>query len=202
MAISILDMFSIGIGPSSSHTVGPMRAGLRFLESLQSAIEVTIVDSVKVELFGSLGYTGKGHGSDTAVILGLLGEQPEEVNPETVVDKLQAIEQSGQLLLGKTHIINFKAASDIIFHRRKSLPKHPNGMQFSAYDSDGDLLFSKIYYSVGGGFIVNDDVDDESPVISDTRCLPYPFSTGDELLQQCKDNGLSISALMLANESA
>ncbi|MCP3673354.1 MAG: L-serine ammonia-lyase [Gammaproteobacteria bacterium] len=202
MAISILDMFSIGIGPSSSHTVGPMRAGLRFLESLRSAFEITLIDSVKVELFGSLGYTGKGHCSDKAVILGLLGEQPEEVKPDTVADKLQAIELSGQLLLDKTHIINFTAASHIIFHRRKSLPKHPNGMQFSAYDSDGDLLFSKIYYSVGGGFIVNDDVDDESPVISDTRCLPYPFSTGDELLNLCKSNGLSISALMLANESA
>jgi len=202
MAISIIDMFSIGIGPSSSHTVGPMRAGIRFIKSIATETDLENVKSVKAELFGSLGHTGKGHGSDIAVILGLLGEKPEDVDPDTVQNKLNDIESSVSLLFAGNFPIRFNRKNDIIFHRRKSLPGHPNGMRFSAYDQDEQLIISKIYYSVGGGFIVNENINDESPVISDNRTLPYPFSTGDELLQQCKLNGLSISALMLANESA
>ncbi|MFT5521360.1 MAG: L-serine dehydratase, partial [Enterobacterales bacterium] len=202
MAISIIDMFSIGIGPSSSHTVGPMRAGLLFTETLKSEIDIEKVKYVQIELFGSLGHTGKGHGSDKAVILGLLGEKPEEVDPDTVQAKLDQIAETGLLLLGGIYPVNFKAKPHLIFHRRKSLPGHPNGMKFTAYNVDEELLISKIYYSVGGGFIVNENINDESPVIEDNRTLPYPFTTGDELLTLCTDSGLSISALMLANESA
>jgi len=202
MAISIFDMFSIGIGPSSSHTVGPMRAGLRFIEAVVRHTELSLVDHIKVELFGSLGYTGKGHGSDTAVILGLLGEQPDTVDPDTVAEKLKQIEDSKTLLLNAIVLIKFRMDKHIIFHRRKSLPKHPNGMKFSAYNSRGILLCTKTYYSVGGGFVVNDEVEEDDPILDDTRCLPYPFRTGEELLEQCKSSGLSISALMLANEAA
>jgi len=202
MAISIFDMFSIGIGPSSSHTVGPMRAGLKFISSASKSMDLVNIKMIKVELFGSLGHTGKGHGSDIAVILGLLGEKPEQVEPATVATKLKTIDTTETLLFAGKHPIIFICKEHIIFHRRKSLPGHPNGMKFSAFDTDNKLLISKIYYSVGGGFIVNEDVNDETPVISDNRTLPYPFSIGDELLNQCKNNGLSISALMLANESA
>ena len=202
MAISIIDMFSIGIGPSSSHTVGPMRAGLLFTETLKSEIDIEQVKFVQIELFGSLGHTGKGHGSDKAVILGLLGEKPEEVDTDTVQAKLDQIAETGLLLLGGIYPVNFKAKPHLIFHRRKSLPGHPNGMKFTAYNANEELLISKIYYSVGGGFIVNENINDDSPVIEDNRTLPYPFTTGDELLTLCTDSGLSISALMLANESA
>ena len=202
MAISIIDMFSIGIGPSSSHTVGPIRAGLQFIKTARKEIDFVKIKSIKVELFGSLGHTGKGHGSDKAVILGLLGELPETVEPDTVPDKIKQINDSGSLLLDKSNSIIFNSKKHIIFHRKKSLPGHPNGMKFTAYNANQELLVSKIYYSVGGGFIVNEFINDESPVIEDNRTLPYPFSSGDELLQQCTANGLSISALMLANEAA
>jgi len=195
-------MFSIGIGPSSSHTVGPMRAGLRFITNLKSEIDLVDVKYIQVELFGSLGHTGKGHGSDKAVILGLLGEKPEDVLPDSVPEKLKKIDESGLLLVGGTHPIEFNTKQHIIFHRRKSLPGHPNGMKFIALDEKQQVLLSNIYYSVGGGFIVNENINDDSPVIEDNRTLPYPFSTGDELLTLCNKNGLSISALMLANESA
>lgn len=195
-------MFSIGIGPSSSHTVGPIRAGLQFIKTARKEIDFVKIKSIKVELFGSLGHTGKGHGSDKAVILGLLGELPETVEPDTVPDKIKQINDSGSLLLDKSNSIIFNSKKHIIFHRKKSLPGHPNGMKFTAYNANQELLVSKIYYSVGGGFIVNEFINDESPVIEDNRTLPYPFSSGDELLQQCTANGLSISALMLANEAA
>ena len=202
MAISIMDMFSIGIGPSSSHTVGPMRAALRFIIAFQRTLELSNIAHIQVELFGSLGHTGKGHGSDKALILGLMGEQPEDVDPDTVEQKLITIQTSGNLLIAGIQSIKFNSDKDIIFQRRKSLPKHPNGMRFSAYDCHQNLLFSKIYYSVGGGFIVNDDINDDSPFITDNRKLPYPFTTADQLMAQCKTHGLSISALMLANETA
>ncbi|RLA03571.1 MAG: L-serine ammonia-lyase, partial [Gammaproteobacteria bacterium] len=169
---------------------------------INKVIDISNVGSVKSELFGSLGHTGKGHGSDTAVILGLLGELPEDVEPDTVPSKIKTIESSGELLLNGTRKIPFKASKHIIFHRRKSLPVHPNGMRFSAFDNKNNLLLTKTYYSVGGGFIVNDEVDNSDPLIADDRSLPYPFTTGDELLKQCKASGLSISTLMLANESA
>ncbi|NQY63828.1 MAG: L-serine ammonia-lyase [Alteromonadaceae bacterium] len=201
MAISIIDMFTIGIGPSSSHTVGPMRAGLKFIKFLAQDFEMSTVKSVQVELFGSLGHTGIGHGSNKAVILGLLGETPEAVDPDTIADKVQQIQNTRTLLLAGKYVIKFDFGEDIIFHRRKSLPQHPNGMRFSAFDSEDNLLVSKEYYSVGGGFVVNDNIGDELSVNRVEQVLPYPFKTCDELVQQCKEHGLSISALMLANES-
>lgn len=194
-------MFTIGIGPSSSHTVGPMRASLKFAEYLAKTSYLAKVDTIQIELFGSLGHTGKGHGSNKAVILGLQGETPESVETDNIADKIQQIEQSSTLLILGKYLINFDVSRDIIFHRRKSLPKHPNGMKFSAIDTDKNILTSKEYYSVGGGFVVSGS-ECEQPVITKQRTLPYPFTTCDELIQQCQDNGLSISSLMLVNESA
>lgn len=202
MAISVVDMFSIGIGPSSSHTVGPMRAALKFVNTSSTECSQADISSITVELFGSLGHTGKGHGSDKAIILGLLGEDPEDVDPDSVPEILKQISNEGSLLLKGKHSISFNSKSHIIFHRKKSLPGHPNGMKFSAKNADGELLCSKIYYSVGGGFVVDEFIGDEMLLNSDNRTLAYPFKTGAELLAQCQQNGLSISALMLANEAA
>ena len=202
MAISIVDMFSIGIGPSSSHTVGPMRAALKFVKTSKRECSQEDIHSIIIELYGSLGHTGKGHGSDKAVILGLLGESPEDVDPDTVTEKLNHINHQNSLLLAGSHPIYFNSKKHIIFHRRKSLSGHPNGMKFSASNADGEILCSKVYYSVGGGFVVDEFTNDEMPLNPDTRTLPYPFKTGADLLAQCQQNGLSISALMLANESA
>ena len=195
-------MFSIGVGPSSSHTVGPMRAALRFINTAKRECTKENIHSITVELFGSLGHTGKGHGSDKAVILGLLGESPEDVDPDTVPEKLQHIVNEGALLLAGSHSITFNIKKNIIFHRKKSLPGHPNGMKFSAADKEGNELCRRIYYSVGGGFVVDEFINDKMPLNPDTRTLPYPFKTGKDLLVQCENNGLSISSLMLANESA
>ncbi len=202
MSISIFDMFSIGIGPSSSHTVGPMRAAHRFVHELQVQSLDSTVSSIHVDLYGSLGHTGKGHGSGTAVILGLMGETPEHVEPSRVPKILATLETSGMLRLNNEQPIKFNSKTNIIFHRRKTLPLHPNGMKFSAYDADQNLLLDKIYYSIGGGFVVNEDATADNPIISDPRVLPYPFTTGEELLNQCLTNGLSISSVMLANETS
>ncbi len=201
MATSVIELFTIGIGPSSSHTVGPMRASLIFAKFLEKNRVMNKTYSIQIELFGSLGHTGKGHGSDKAVILGLLGETPENIDPDSVTDKMQHIKKSGSLLLLGKYLINFDLSHYIIFHRRKSLPKHPNGMRFSALDIDQNILTSQDYYSVGGGFVVSDNEEDQS-IVEDNRSLPYPFKTCDELIEQCRDNGFSISNLMLANESS
>ncbi|NRA61975.1 MAG: L-serine ammonia-lyase [Psychrobium sp.] len=198
--ISVFDMFSIGIGPSSSHTVGPMRAAFRFAKHLETHGLLEKTTHVKTELFGSLGQTGIGHGSGKAVILGLAGFEPETIDPDLVEPFLEQVAKHNTLdLLGK-HCTAFPKKNAIIFHRRKSLPVHANAMQLFAYAGD-ELLYSKIYYSIGGGFIV-DDAEIEALRLNTnvTNESKYPFESGDQLLQQCRDNGLSISALMMANE--
>ena len=196
MAVSVFDLFTIGIGPSSSHTVGPMRAARIFAKQL---IEIDNVCRIKIELFGSLGHTGKGHGSDLAVLLGLQGEKPDEIDTDTIESKLQAIATSGQLLIHNRQSIAFKQSQDLIFHRRKTLPKHANGMQFTAYDKHQDILLEKTYYSVGGGFVISDQTE-TSEITSQHLSLPYDFQTGEELLSMTKKSGLSISSLMMKNE--
>jgi L-serine dehydratase len=202
MAISTFDMFSIGIGPSSSHTVGPMRASVRFLERLAERGLQEAVVRVKVELFGSLGATGKGHGSDRAVLMGLEGELPESVEPDDVEPRVATIAQARQLRLAGTRAIEFDVARDLVFHRRQVLPKHPNGMRFTALAGDDTVLLEREYYSVGGGFVVSGAVDDDAPIVADPTPVAFPFRTGDELLQQCRTHGLSISTLMFRNEQA
>ena len=201
MTISVFDLFKIGIGPSSSHTVGPMRAALQFAQTLREMDLLKQVHTVKAELFGSLGATGKGHGSDKAVLLGLAGEAPELVDPETVPERLAVIRESARLSLLGEHDIVFQEKDHLILHRRKTLPYHPNGMRFTALNKAGNSLQDAVYYSVGGGFIVDEQAAiGADPLKTDETPQPYPFSSGSELLQLCAEHNLKISCLMLANE--
>jgi len=201
MAISVFDLFKIGIGPSSSHTVGPMRAALQFATRLKENEVLSQTAAVKTSLYGSLGATGRGHGSDKAVILGLTGEAPELVDPTQVDDRLAQIRTEGVLPLLGTHSLEFKEKEHLLF-LRKSLPYHPNGMQFTAYNTTGAELLSRTYYSVGGGFVVNEEAIGADRIKKDDTQLPYPFKSGDELLEVCHQNNLSISQVMLANEQS
>jgi L-serine dehydratase len=199
MAVSIFDLFKIGIGPSSSHTVGPMRAARQFAVSLQDNGVLNQIHMVKVELFGSLGATGKGHGSDKAVLLGLEGEVPEQVDPTQIDSRLAHIRENRQLSLLKQQTIPFSEKQHLIF-RRKSLPYHPNGMRFTAYEAGDKELLSRAYYSVGGGFVVDENSATENWLKSDNTVMPYPFKTAADLLELCQAHNMAISQLMLENE--
>jgi L-serine dehydratase len=200
MALSVFDLFSIGIGPSSSHTVGPMRAAALFAERLQDEGVLDRVARVRSQLFGSLGATGHGHGSDKAVLLGLTGERPELCDPRKVEGRLAEIRATKRLSLLGRHEIDFKEDEDLTLHRRKTLPVHPNGMTFTALAADGQTLAEHTYYSVGGGFVVGEDADGSTMVVQDTTPVAHPFRTGDELLAHCKETGKSIARIMLENE--
>ncbi|TPQ15743.1 serine dehydratase beta chain, partial [Streptomyces sporangiiformans] len=157
MAISVFDLFSIGIGPSSSHTVGPMRAARMFARRLRNEGLLAPTASLRAELYGSLGATGHGHGTPKAVLLGLEGESPRTVDVEKADDRVDAIRSEKLLKLLGEHEIAFSFDDDLILHRRKALPYHANGMTLWAYDTDGTELLSKTYYSVGGGFVVDEE---------------------------------------------
>ncbi|WP_030316058.1 L-serine ammonia-lyase [Streptomyces sp. NRRL B-3229] len=202
MAISVFDLFSIGIGPSSSHTVGPMRAARMFARRLRNEDLLPAVASVRCELYGSLGATGHGHGTPKAVLLGLEGASPRTVDVAGADDRVAEIRSAGRLKLLGEHEIPFSFDDDLVLHRRKALPYHANGMTVWAYDASGAELLSKTYYSVGGGFVVDEDAVGEHRIKLDDTVLKYPFRTGDELLRLTKETGLSISALMLENERA
>jgi L-serine dehydratase len=200
VAISVFDLFSIGIGPSSSHTVGPMRAARTFVDGLADDGMLPEITRVRAELFGSLGATGHGHGSDRAVVLGLMGERPETVDTRTAGERARAARAAGRVdLLGK-HPVAF-ADDDLVLHRRQSLPYHPNGMRFYAYAGDR-LVRERTYYSVGGGFVVDESAAGADRIKPDDTPVPYPFATGAELLERCDQTGLPISGVMLANELA
>ncbi|MFF1724484.1 L-serine ammonia-lyase [Streptomyces sviceus] len=202
MAISVFDLFSIGIGPSSSHTVGPMRAARMFARRLRNEDLLPAVASVRCELYGSLGATGHGHGTPKAVLLGLEGASPRTVDVENADDRVAEIKAAGVLKLLGEREIPFSFDDDLVLHRRKALPYHANGMTVWAYDASGAELLSKTYYSVGGGFVVDEDAVGEDRIKLDDTVLKYPFRTGDELLRLTKETGLSISSLMLENERA
>ncbi|MGW0474637.1 L-serine ammonia-lyase [Streptomyces coeruleorubidus] len=202
MAISVFDLFSIGIGPSSSHTVGPMRAAGLFVRRLRNEELLGSVASVRAELYGSLGATGHGHGTPKAVLLGLEGDSPRTVDVETADARVEAIRTGGRLKLLGEQEIAFSFDDDMVLHRRKALPYHANGMTLWAYDASGAELLSKTYYSVGGGFVVDEDAVGADRIKLDDTVLKYPFRTGDELLRMAGETGLSISALMLENERA
>ncbi|AKN69924.1 MULTISPECIES: L-serine ammonia-lyase [Streptomyces] len=202
MAISVFDLFSIGIGPSSSHTVGPMRAARMFARRLRKEGLLEKTASVRTELYGSLGATGHGHGTPKAVLLGLAGDSPRTVDVETADARVEAIKAEGRIRLLGDHEIAFDFDRDLVLHRRKALPYHANGMTLWAYDADGTELLSKTYYSVGGGFVVDEDAVGADRIKLDDTVLKYPFRTGDELLRLTKETGLSISSLMLENERA
>ncbi|NHC10417.1 L-serine ammonia-lyase [Stutzerimonas degradans] len=201
MSLSVFDLFKIGIGPSSSHTVGPMRAAVRFVDGLRRDDLLAATASVRVELYGSLGATGKGHGSDKAVLLGLQGELPELVDAALIPQRLEAVRASGELQLGGERPIRFVEKEHLALIR-KPLPYHPNGMIFRAFDEAGLQLRSREYYSVGGGFVVDDSAAGADRIVEDSTPLPYPFRSGAELLALCAEHGLSISALMRENERA
>ncbi|PID44741.1 MAG: L-serine ammonia-lyase [Proteobacteria bacterium] len=189
------------VGPSSSHTVGPMRAAGYFIDTLREQKLLDQVSRVKSELFGSLGATGKGHGSPKAVLMGLEGEHAETVDIESMPERLNRIREQKILYLGGTHRIEFDESEDLIMHRKKSLPYHPNGMSFEAFDVSGNSVLARCYYSVGGGFVMDEEAAaGDAHIIEDPTQVPYPFTTGAELLELCNTHGMSISDIMMANE--
>ena len=201
MAVSVFDLFKIGIGPSSSHTVGPMRATARFCQRwLDEAANLDRVVRVRCELFGSLALTGRGHGTDKAVLCGLEGEWPDKIDPDSIPARLKRIRSDKKIRLLGRREIDFDEKTDLIFNKRQKLPYHSNGMRFSAYAAGDELLATRDYYSVGGGFVVNQDEAAEDRIVADTTPLPYPFHSGDELLKYCEDSGKTIAAIMLENE--
>ena len=204
MAVSVFDLFKIGIGPSSSHTVGPMRAARLFALRLAHDGELERTARVQAGLYGSLGATGKGHGSDKAVLLGLAGHEPDSVDVEQVPKLLAQMRQSGRLELLGRHGIAFDEKADLRFHRRETLPFHANGMRFTAFDAQGTELASRAYYSVGGGFVVSDEVaangSRQKTIAPDATVLPHPFRTGADLLAATRTDQCSIAALMRRNE--
>jgi L-serine dehydratase len=203
---SLFDLYKIGIGPSSSHTMGPMRAARRFVSELQVKGLLTHTGRVRTELYGSLALTGKGHGTDRAILLGLSGEEASSIDPSSIEPKLQTIRASSMLQLLGTKLIAFHEADDLIFHRDIMFPpgsvtQHPNGVKFAAFDTAGKLLREQVYFSIGGGFIVADG--EAAPSIqSSAPSIPYPFTSAAELLATAATHNLTIAELMLANESA
>ena len=230
MAISTFDLFKIGIGPSSSHTVGPMRAASMFVATLRDAGVLRDVVRIGADMYGSLGATGRGHGTPKAVMLGLEGERPESVDVGAIPERIEAIRRDGTLRLNGDHAIAFHEKTDLLLHRRKGLPLHPNGMRFTAYGAGGGVsagdgqrdgddlrdrighrntdndrnnqLLTRIYYSVGGGFVLDESGSGVGTIVEDVRSLVYPFTTAAELLAHCDASGQGISDIMLANELA
>ncbi|MBT8437519.1 MAG: L-serine ammonia-lyase [Gammaproteobacteria bacterium] len=200
MAISVFDLFSIGIGPSSSHTVGPMRAAQKFIQGLKQDNLLGQVAKVKADLYGSLGATGKGHGSDKAVMLGFEGELPESVDTGSVESRLESIRSSRQLNLFGEHPVKFDEKKQLVMHRRETLPFHSNGMTFCAFDANGEALRSATFYSVGGGFIVDESAQGKDRIVEDDTKLPYPFLSAVDLLIHCANHEMSISDVMMENE--
>ncbi len=202
MAVSTFDLFKIGIGPSSSHTVGPMRAANLFIADLRDSGSLDAVRRVRCALYGSLGATGKGHGSDKAVMLGLEGEQPDQIDPDCIPGRLEQIRGQRMLNLAGSHPVAFDEREDLLFLRRETLAFHPNGMRLTALDAMAQPVLERTYFSVGGGFVVLHDESGTPQLAPDTRPLPHPFRTGEELLQQCRASGLTIAQLMWQNELA
>jgi L-serine dehydratase len=199
--VSVFQLFSIGIGPSSSHTVGPMRAALSFAQMLQSEGHLPHVAKVTVELFGSLAMTGKGHATDLACVLGLEGETPEGIDPNTVEARFSRINAEGNLLLLGTHCVPFSMDEHLIFQKGKRFTFHSNAMRFKASDERGATLLSDIYYSVGGGFVVaQDEALEPSFTTSLTSSIPYPFQSCEELLAHCRENRMTIAQVVMENE--
>ncbi len=204
MAVSVFDLFKIGIGPSSSHTVGPMRAARLFALRLQHDGLLDATVRVCSQLYGSLGATGKGHGSDKAVLLGLQGAAPDTVDVDGIAAVLKRVREHKQVELLGVHEIGFIEKTDLVFYRRETLPFHANGMRFTAFDASGAELLVRTYYSVGGGFVVSDEVARDGTlqrsIAPDSTVLAHPFHSGADLLSITKAEGCSIAELMRRNE--
>ncbi len=199
MTLSALDLFTIGIGPSSSHTVGPMRAAGQFMHRLGAEGQAPDVRKVRCDLYGSLAATGKGHGTDSAILLGFMGEDPETIDIESIPAKLASI-RSGKLAAPWGALLDFDRKSDLDFKRLKPLPLHPNGMHFTALGGNGAILADAVIYSLGGGFIASEE-ELKTPVAPDSP-VTYPFSSAAELMRHCERTGLPIATLVLANEAS
>ncbi|MDV7339313.1 L-serine ammonia-lyase [Terasakiella sp. A23] len=197
-----MDLFSIGIGPSSSHTVGPMRAGYRFCQELIKSEKLADVERVTVDLFGSLALTGKGHATDIAVLLGLSGQRPRTVNPDAVPTIISNIREGNVLLLAGEKETAFVEETQLNFHYNVFKPEHPNAMEIKAFDAAGTLVYSHLFFSVGGGFVVDKAELEADPSDVEACDIPYPFGSGEELLAHGDKTGLTIAEIMLANEVA
>jgi L-serine dehydratase len=200
VTVSVFDLFKVGIGPSSSHTVGPMKAAYLFVSRLQAEGLIEKTTAVRCELYGSLGATGHGHGSVKAVVLGLEGEQPQLVDPVAADPRVTAVRDEGVLRLAGRHEITFSIEDDVVLHRRKRLDFHTNGMVFHAFDEAGNQLERREFYSVGGGFVLDEDETGTQVLVTDPTPVPHPFVNGAQLLQMTSETGSSVSDLMLANE--
>jgi L-serine dehydratase len=202
MAVSVFELFKIGIGPSSSHTVGPMRAARTFLVRQRDAGRLTAIHQVRVELFGSLALTGRGHGTDKAVLLGLEGETPDGVDVESIDGRLAKIRGARRISLLGAREIEFEESRDLCFQRRQSLPFHSNGMRFVALDPEGSVVEQREYYSIGGGFVVDEEEAAADRVAAGPTPLVFPFKSGEALLALCEQHGLSMADVVLRNEAA
>lgn len=198
MSVSVFDLFSVGTGPSSSHTMGPTRACNDFLNQLIETNKLERVCRMQIDLYGSLALTGVGHGTDKAILMGLLGERPETMDPSTIDTKIEKIKTTQQISLANRHAIDFQIVRDLQFHIDKVLACHSNGMTLLALDENKTPLLSETYYSIGGGFIVTEANFHNPPKKAD---LPYPFSKAQTLVDLCEKNQLSIANLMRANEA-
>jgi L-serine dehydratase len=199
MKTSLFEIFKIGIGPSSSHTVGPMRAACDFVANLGNKSLMIQTRRVQVELYGSLALTGRGHGTDRAILLGLCGELPEKIDPETIEARLGALRTARAIVLRGVHMIPFDESRDLFFHKSDSLPGHSNGMRFTAADESGNDLAQEVYYSIGGGFIVRQGAPASTTSVNP---VPYPFSSADQLLEIGEAKGLRIWQIAFENEKA
>ena len=200
--ISIFDLFKVGIGPSSSHTVGPMLAALDFIKKAAAQGDLAKTDRIIIDLYGSLALTGKGHGTDIAVMLGCTGAAPDTVDPDQVAHQIALIRQHKKILLANQYEITFNESEDLKFHYLKNLAYHPNGMRLSLLNTSGQILFKNTYYSIGGGFIIDETELQHSKPIPTKSKIPYPFKTAAELLIHCQHTKLSIAEIMRANELA
>src|SRR5437868_10173095 len=199
MTLSVFDIFKVGIGPSSSHTMGPMRAAREFVVGLKRDGLLAATSQIAVRLYGSLALTGIGHGTDRAVLAGLEGAEPETVDPDSIEPIIRRVRTDGRIKLLGEHEIAFDEPMQLLFMRHETLPRHSNGMRFTALTADSRVLREEDYYSIGGGFVVRGD-DIEASGVFANKTPPYPFSSGAELLAKCKENGLELYELMLANE--
>ena len=202
MFLSVFDLFKVGIGPSSSHTVGPMIAARRFLLALEDSGHFSAIAKIHIDVYGSLALTGMGHGTDIALILGLSGHEPDRIDPALIAGEVAAVRADKKIILLGKYGISFDPGQDMAFLMGEILPHHSNGMNFQAYGTDGELLARDNYYSVGGGFVLSDAEMGKNTPDEKQAPVPYPFASGDELLALCEGNDLSVAALMKANEMA
>ena len=202
MTVSVFDLFKLGVGPSSSHTMGPMTAAVRFVGRLKDQGLLERTARVETTLYASLALTGRGHATDRAVILGLAGFEPRTLDPDAADQAVEAVRTAKRLKLGGTREIEFDEARDLVWAGRQRLPQHPNALKFEAFDAEGAALMARTYFSIGGGFVRDEDEMGQNTRDETGPEIPYPFESGEALLQQASDAGISIAQLVLANESA